>query len=248
MFPRYFRKLSSVPSGILNMFNDSSGRDHPKDSSEHQGRIRTFQHEVGNWASLVYIPGKSRIFGQGSNFRSVCQSLCPQEGWVSVMMSLPVMDSISTPAPLTGQHQPPGQHYPSEQHPPPHCTVPPPGQHQPLWTPFKQQHPLDSTPWTWGVMMSLPVMNTTPQTAPPHGQQHPPGQHQPWTAPPPDSNPSGQHQPSAGQHHPPAPAGQHHPLDHPFSVKKRRYASYWNAFLFKMYLLGDMFFELTAKV
>ena len=102
MFPRYCRKLPSVPSGILNMFNDNSGRDHPKDTSEHQGRNRTFQHEVGNWASLVYIPGKSlppaNEVWDKVVISEACVSHCVhRRGWVGVMMSLPVMDSTSTP-------------------------------------------------------------------------------------------------------------------------------------------------------
>ena len=246
MFPRYCRKLPSVPSGILNMFNDSSGRGHPKDSSEHQGRIRTFQHEVGNWASLVYIPGKSlppanEVWGKVV-ISEACVSHCVHRGEVSVMISLPVMDSISTP---------------------PCWTTPPPGQHPP------PQHALDSiplnstplystTPWTAPtplnplqiapppgqypldvgcVMMSLPVMNTTPWTAPTLDSTTP--RQQPlwtapalcWTAPTPCPCRTAP---------PPGPP--------PSRSTSGRYASYWNAFLFKMYLIGDMFFELTAKV
>ena len=44
-----------VPGDILSMFG---GQDKPSvvdDPALHQGRIRSFAHERGNWASLVYI-------------------------------------------------------------------------------------------------------------------------------------------------------------------------------------------------
>ena len=45
-----------VPCDILSMFG---GNDKPcalDDPDVHEGRIRSFPHERGNWASLVYIP------------------------------------------------------------------------------------------------------------------------------------------------------------------------------------------------
>lgn len=48
--------LPSVPGDILNMF-DSGDSDGPGDNpSQHGGRVRSFKHERGNWATYVYIP------------------------------------------------------------------------------------------------------------------------------------------------------------------------------------------------
>ncbi|XP_077982985.1 U6 snRNA phosphodiesterase 1-like isoform X1 [Glandiceps talaboti] len=47
-----------LPSGILDMFSDT-GTDRKSsndDDNEHKGRIRSFAHEAGNWATYVYIP------------------------------------------------------------------------------------------------------------------------------------------------------------------------------------------------
>jgi len=49
--------LPSVPKEILNMFDIS--KEHREDSPEnHDGRIRSFEHERGNWASFIYYPVK----------------------------------------------------------------------------------------------------------------------------------------------------------------------------------------------
>lgn len=44
-----------VPGDILQMFA-SKDASHSDDPSKHGGRVRTFAHERGNWASYVYIP------------------------------------------------------------------------------------------------------------------------------------------------------------------------------------------------
>ena len=51
----YFRCRLPAPVGIQSMF--VSTPDHEDDPDEHDGRIRTFAHERGNWASYVYAPG-----------------------------------------------------------------------------------------------------------------------------------------------------------------------------------------------
>ncbi|KAI0226887.1 U6 snRNA phosphodiesterase [Lamellibrachia satsuma] len=45
-----------VPSGVLNMFKDEETENQENDPSKHQGRIRTFAHQRGNWATFVYVP------------------------------------------------------------------------------------------------------------------------------------------------------------------------------------------------
>lgn len=44
-----------LPHSVLNMFQDDLDR-HTEDSSLHSGRIRSFKHERGNWATYVYLP------------------------------------------------------------------------------------------------------------------------------------------------------------------------------------------------
>ena len=45
-----------VPFNILSMFGDQ-GRPYAQDDPAlHEGRIRSFAHERGNWASYIYIP------------------------------------------------------------------------------------------------------------------------------------------------------------------------------------------------
>jgi len=57
-FVKYCRNENAklpVPSDILSMFG---GQDQPSvqdDPALHEGRIRSFAHERGNWASLIYI-------------------------------------------------------------------------------------------------------------------------------------------------------------------------------------------------
>jgi Uncharacterised conserved protein len=47
--------LLPLPIEVSNMFSTSQ-KDHQDDPALHGGRIRSFAHERGNWASLVYIP------------------------------------------------------------------------------------------------------------------------------------------------------------------------------------------------
>jgi len=41
--------------------NTSKSQEHTDDPSVHDGRIRSFAHERGNWATLVYIPFEAKI-------------------------------------------------------------------------------------------------------------------------------------------------------------------------------------------
>jgi len=45
-----------VPFNILSMFGDQDKPCVQDDPTLHEGRIRSFAHERGNWASLIYIP------------------------------------------------------------------------------------------------------------------------------------------------------------------------------------------------
>ncbi|XP_048211443.1 U6 snRNA phosphodiesterase 1 isoform X2 [Perognathus longimembris pacificus] len=48
-----------VPESVLNMFSNTE--EGPEDdSTKHGGRIRTFPHERGNWATHIYIPYEAR--------------------------------------------------------------------------------------------------------------------------------------------------------------------------------------------
>ncbi|XP_019636912.1 PREDICTED: U6 snRNA phosphodiesterase-like [Branchiostoma belcheri] len=50
------RTLPSVPADILQMFSDKRGMEGGKDNpEEHGGRIRSFPHIAGNWATHVYV-------------------------------------------------------------------------------------------------------------------------------------------------------------------------------------------------
>ena len=53
----YSRKLPSVPAGIVKMFGEAEDTTHEDDPLNHDGRVRSFKHERGNWATYVYIPG-----------------------------------------------------------------------------------------------------------------------------------------------------------------------------------------------
>lgn len=44
-----------VPESVLHMFQDTE-EGPEEDSSKHGGRVRTFPHERGNWATHVYVP------------------------------------------------------------------------------------------------------------------------------------------------------------------------------------------------
>ncbi|KAF4091114.1 hypothetical protein AMELA_G00033270 [Ameiurus melas] len=44
-----------LPASVMEMFRDSEEQ-HMDDRSQHGGRLRSFQHERGNWATYVYLP------------------------------------------------------------------------------------------------------------------------------------------------------------------------------------------------
>ncbi|XP_050398095.1 U6 snRNA phosphodiesterase 1 isoform X1 [Patella vulgata] len=48
------KNLLPLPDSIQTMFKDD--KRHDDDNSQHGGRIRSFQHVAGNWATYVYIP------------------------------------------------------------------------------------------------------------------------------------------------------------------------------------------------
>ncbi|KAI6054895.1 USB1 [Marmota monax] len=48
-----------VPDSVLNMFPSTEERPED-DSAKHGGRVRTFPHERGNWATHVYLPYEAR--------------------------------------------------------------------------------------------------------------------------------------------------------------------------------------------
>jgi hypothetical protein len=50
----FFRNQLPLPDSIIKLFDKE--KDHEDDPSKHGGRVRTFAHEKGNWATLVYIP------------------------------------------------------------------------------------------------------------------------------------------------------------------------------------------------
>lgn len=48
-----------LPDSIIKLFDKE--KDYKDDPSKHGGRVRTFAHEKGNWATLVYIPYEADI-------------------------------------------------------------------------------------------------------------------------------------------------------------------------------------------
>ncbi|KAM6972928.1 U6 snRNA phosphodiesterase 1 [Aplochiton taeniatus] len=54
--PRFESEASqlSLPVCILEVFTEKE--EEPEDGSQHGGRIRSFKHENGNWATYVYLP------------------------------------------------------------------------------------------------------------------------------------------------------------------------------------------------
>lgn len=56
--PGLVRRLPSVPSHILQMFPDETATRQDDDPSLHLGRVRTFPHVRGNWATYIYIQRK----------------------------------------------------------------------------------------------------------------------------------------------------------------------------------------------
>uniref|UniRef100_A0A8C7KZQ7 U6 snRNA phosphodiesterase n=1 Tax=Oncorhynchus kisutch TaxID=8019 RepID=A0A8C7KZQ7_ONCKI len=51
-----------VPGSVLDMFTGEDEDPLTDDSMQHGGRIRSFKHERGNWATYVYFPCKCLIF------------------------------------------------------------------------------------------------------------------------------------------------------------------------------------------
>lgn len=52
-----------VPDSVLHMFLDTE--EEPVDDPEkHGGRVRTFPHERGNWATHVYVPCEYYVKGE----------------------------------------------------------------------------------------------------------------------------------------------------------------------------------------
>ncbi|XP_067651135.1 U6 snRNA phosphodiesterase 1-like [Haliotis asinina] len=49
-------QLLPLPSAIQKLYDDGTEKSHKEDSSKHGGRIRSFAHVEGNWATFVYIP------------------------------------------------------------------------------------------------------------------------------------------------------------------------------------------------
>lgn len=46
----------AVPESLKNLYKDDKDNVHDQQDS-HNGRIRSFAHERGNWATYVFIPG-----------------------------------------------------------------------------------------------------------------------------------------------------------------------------------------------
>lgn len=52
------RQRLPVPDAVKSMFSSTDGAaTHIDDPDKHCGKIRTFAHERGNWASYVYVKG-----------------------------------------------------------------------------------------------------------------------------------------------------------------------------------------------
>ncbi|XP_049720467.1 U6 snRNA phosphodiesterase 1 [Elephas maximus indicus] len=60
-----------VPDSVLNMF-PSTEEGPEDDSAKHGGRVRTFPHERGNWATHVYVP-----YEAGEDFLDLLDMLLP---------------------------------------------------------------------------------------------------------------------------------------------------------------------------
>ncbi|XP_076373936.1 U6 snRNA phosphodiesterase 1 [Tachypleus tridentatus] len=50
------RPRLQVPEQVLHMFNDTVSKPCKDDTKQHEGRIRSFPHERGMWATYVYVP------------------------------------------------------------------------------------------------------------------------------------------------------------------------------------------------
>lgn len=47
-----------LPESVREMFRDAEEQWTDNSEEEHGGRLRSFQHERGNWATYVYFPCK----------------------------------------------------------------------------------------------------------------------------------------------------------------------------------------------
>uniref|UniRef100_A0A8C6QSZ7 U6 snRNA phosphodiesterase n=1 Tax=Nannospalax galili TaxID=1026970 RepID=A0A8C6QSZ7_NANGA len=61
-----------IPDSVLSMFPSTEERPED-DSAKHGGRVRTFPHERGNWATHIYIP-----YEAGEEFLDLLDMLLPQ--------------------------------------------------------------------------------------------------------------------------------------------------------------------------
>ena len=70
-----------IPSGVLDMFKDPGNLESSNSVSDHQGRVRSFYHFPGNWATHVLVP-----FHQPESFSEFLASL--QNAWPSEVSEL----------------------------------------------------------------------------------------------------------------------------------------------------------------
>ncbi|XP_062817840.1 U6 snRNA phosphodiesterase 1 isoform X2 [Anolis carolinensis] len=75
-----------VPESVLRMFKEQEEQEAPPDESEkHGGRLRTFPHERGNWATHVYMP-----YVAEEDFQGLLQALlCCARTYVPSLSPLP---------------------------------------------------------------------------------------------------------------------------------------------------------------
>ncbi|CAB3983844.1 U6 snRNA phosphodiesterase isoform X1 [Paramuricea clavata] len=45
-----------IPTGVLDMFKESDDSESSNNVPEHQGRLRSFEHFPGNWATHIFVP------------------------------------------------------------------------------------------------------------------------------------------------------------------------------------------------
>ncbi|XP_026167389.1 U6 snRNA phosphodiesterase 1 [Mastacembelus armatus] len=70
-----------IPGCLLAMFPDDVDT-HTEDSSLHSGRIRSFKHERGNWATYVYLP-----YNPDEEFRELLEELLAAAGACDVVLT-----------------------------------------------------------------------------------------------------------------------------------------------------------------